>query len=435
MNKNKKNCITFNHSALSHWLFAITCILSSFSISDAQTEPLQIDTCYALAKNNYPLVKQMALLEKTKEYSINNASKGYLPQINLSGQASYQSDVTQIPITLPNVNIPALSKDQYKLYGEINQPLTDVFIINQQKELIKENSVIEEQKLEVELYKLKDRVDQLFFGILLIDAQIEQTELLKKDIQSGIDKTTVAIANGTALKSSLNMLKAELLKAGQHIIELKANRKGFTDMLSLFINRQVNESTKLETPPTKAISTVINRPELKLFDIQKESFDIQNKLVTAKNIPHLGLFFQSGYGRPALNFLKNDFAFYYIGGLRLNWNLSGFYTFKKDKQLITINQNLSDVQKEVFLFNTNILLAQQNTEISKLQELINSDKEIVALRESVKNTSNVQLENGTITTNDYLISVNAEDQAKQNILLHQIQLLLAQYNYQTTSGN
>jgi outer membrane protein TolC len=331
--------------------------------------------------------------------------------------------------------IPTISKDQYRLYGEVSQPITDLFVVKDNKNLIESNMQVETQKVEVEIYKLRERINQLFFGILLIDEQLKQTDLLKKDIQSGIDKTNVAIQNGTATKSSVNILKAELLKANQRTIELKATRKGYAEMLSHFIGTAIDENTTLLKPAPQLVSNTINRPELKFYDLQKKTFDLQNKLITAKNLPRFSLFFQGGLGRPALNMLSNDVQGYYIGGLRLNWNLTGFYTYNKEKKILAVNQDFIDIQRETFLFNTNLNLRQQNSEITKVQELIETDSDIISLRESVKNTTKIQLENGTATTNDYLISVNAEDQARQNLILHEIQLLMAQYNYQTMSGN
>jgi outer membrane protein TolC len=388
-----------------------------------------------MAKQNYPLIKQYTLIEKTKEYSISNAQKGILPQFNIAGQATYQSAVTQIPISLPNVNIPIMSKDQYRLYGEVSQSITDLFTVKDQKKYINASSEIEVQKAEVELYKLRERINNLFFGILLIDAQIQQTELLKKDIQSGIEKANVAIDNGISIKSTTDNLKAELLKANQRTIELKATRKGYADMLALFIGNPIDESTILEKPHRQVIATIINRLELKLFDLQKKTFDIQNKLITNRNMPRVSVFFQGGLGRPALNMLDNDFKEYYIGGLRLNWNIAGFYTYKNEKKTLALNQSFIDIQRETFLFNTNLTLKQQNADITKMQELIETDKCIITLRESVKTATQNQLTYGTATTNDYLIAVNAEDQAKQNLVLHEIQLLLIEYSVQTTSGN
>lgn len=415
-------------------LISLFCCLTA-SVFAQNATYLDIDSCYAMAKRNYPLVKQYALIDKSKEYSIDNANKGYLPQFNIAGQATYQSEVTRLPISIPNVSIPELSKGQYKLYGEVSEPLTDLFTLKYQKELIETNSLVEAQKIEVELYKLKERIHNLFFGILLIDAQIQQTELLKKDIQTGIDKTNAAIANGTALKSGADNLKAELLKASQRTIELKSNRKGYADMLTLFIHQSIDENCILVQPGAQIITSTINRPELRLFDLQEKTFDVQSKLINAKNFPRFNLFFQGGLGRPALNVLSNDLSAYYIGGLRLNWNITGFYTSKKEKKILGLNQSGLGIQKYVFLFNTNLNLQQQNAEISKVQALIETDNSIISLRESVKNITKTQLENGTATTNDYLTAVNAQDQAQQNLLLHQIQLLMAQYNYQSTSGN
>jgi outer membrane protein TolC len=411
---------------VSYWLIAI-------SYTSGQT--ITLDKCLEMAKQSYPLIKQYTLIEKTKEYSIANAQKGYLPQFNVAGQATYQSAVTQVPISLPNMDIPVISKDQYRLYGEVSQSITDLFTVKDQKEYINANAEIETQKIEVELYKLKERINNLFFGILLIDAQIKQTELLKKDIQSGIEKTNVAIANGVALKSTTDNLKAELLKANQRTIELKATRKGYADMLALFIGKPIDENTNLEKPQRQIFTNTIIRPELKLFDLQKKSFDVQNKLITAKNMPRVSLFFQGGLGRPALNMLNPDFAGYYIGGLRLSWNITGFYTYKNEKKILANNQSFIDIQRETFLFNTNLTLKQQNADITKMQELIETDKSIVTLRENVKNTTQNQLTYGTATTNDYLIAVNAQDQAKQSLILHEIQLLMTEYNAQTTAGN
>jgi outer membrane protein TolC len=388
-----------------------------------------------MAMANYPLLKQMALIDKTMEYTIENAAKGYLPQISINGQATYQSDVTTLPISIPNVKVPALSKDQYKIYAEINQSLTDALVIKQQQELMRVNTASERQKLEIELYKLKERINQLYFGILLINAQMEQIDLFKKDIQSAITKTNAALANGVAFKNSLNVLEVELLKTEQRNIELVAAKKGYMEMLSIFIHQSINENTKMQVPVAQSGNATINRPELKLYEIQRKGFNIQNNLITAKNLPRLGLFFQGGYGRPALNVLKNDFTAYYITGIRFNWSLSGFYTFKKDKQLLSLSQSTLDIQKETFLFNTEVALSQQNNEIGKYQALIESDKEIVSLQSKIKNSAHSQLENGTISTNDYMAYLNAEDRAKQNLTLHQIQLLMSKINYQTTSGN
>jgi outer membrane protein TolC len=416
-------------------IFFASIFMLQTSVMAQVADVLTIEECYSLARKNYPLVKQWALLEKTAEYNLENASKGYLPQIMINGQVTYQSAVTELPFNLPNLPFEPLSKDQYKVFAEINQPLTDALVISQQKTLIRTNVEIEEQKLETELYKLKERINQLFFGIHLIDAQLKQNELLMLNIRSGLDKINAAIVNGIATKSHADMLKAELLKAGQQTTGLNATKKGFQDMLALMINQQIKEDTKYQMPEFRTIDETITRPELKLFDQQKQAVDVQTKIVNVRSMPRASLFLQTGYGKPALNFLKNEFDFYYIGGLRLSWNLAGYYTIKNERQLFALKRDVIEIQKETFLFNTKLQLKQQNTDIIKLETLLQSDKEIISLRENIKNYAAAQFENGTITANDYIIYLNAEDQARQNLILHRVQLLLAQYNHQTTRGN
>ncbi len=408
-------------------------LLFSSVVLQAQTK-LNIEQCYDLAKKNYPLVKQMELISKTADYTVQNASKGYLPQFSVNGQATYQSDVTGLPINVPNVE--KLSKDQYKLYADVSQVIYDGGVISQQKKIMQSNAEVEQEKIEVELYKLRERINQLFFGVLLIDGQLTQVELLRKDVNTGMEKVNAGIKNGVALKTNADVLKAELLKAEQKEIELKSARKGFLDVLGLFINQTLNENTTLDEPQiSESFVATINRTELKLFEVQNKYIDAQSKLITRKNLPRLGLFGQAGYGRPALNMLNNKFDTYYIGGVRFNWALSGFYTMKNERQLLDVNRKMIDVQKEVFLFNTNLALTQQNTELNKFRELMHVDNQLIELRTEIKNTSKVQLENGVISSNDYLREVNAEDQARQNLLVHEIQLLMAGYNYKTTSGN
>lgn len=408
-------------------------LLSVFVGSLAQSsETLHLDTCYELANANYPLTKQRELIAQTQEYSISNASKGYFPSFSIQGQQTYQSDVTKVPI--PEINVPQLSKNQYKVYGEVVQNLYDGGNVRNQKDQHRANAQVDQQKLEVELYKLKERINQLFFGILTIDAQIIQNDLLKSDIERGIRKTEASITNGVALKSSADALHAELLKTNQRTIELQAVRAAYADMLGQFIGTPVTSSTPLERPQTLSNNFEISRPELLLYDYQRHSLDLQNKMIATRNRPKLTTFFQAGYGRPALNMLNSEADSYYIAGLRLSWNLTGFYTTKKDRALIDINRKNIDLQKETFLYNTNLILKNQHGEVNKLQRVLASDDEIIALREKIKNTASAQLENGVINSTDYLREVTAEDQARQSKILHEIQLLLSQYNLKTTSG-
>lgn len=399
-------------------------------------QTLSLLKAYELAQQNYPLVKQRDLVKQTAGINVDNLSKGFLPQFSLSGQATYQSDVTSISIPIPGIIIKAPSKDQYKIIADVNQLLYDGGAIKEQKNLQQLNEAAEQQKLEVELYKIKERINQLFLGVLFLDEQLKQVDLVKVDLNNGIKKTEAQVNNGVAFKSNLNVLKAELLKADQRVIELRSSRKGYTDVLGLFIGEELPENVQLELPVVEAavINSDIKRPELKWYTTQENLLNGQYKLIGSRNKPRASLFLQSGYGRPGLNFLNNDFAFFYTTGVRLNWNFGSLYTQKNDKQLIDIGKKLVAVQQQTFLLNTNTALRQQQSEMDKLQQLIAKDKEIIGLRVTVKDAAKAQLENAVITSNDYLREVNAEDQARQSLIAHQVQLLQAQINYLTISG-
>jgi outer membrane protein TolC len=357
------------------------------------------------------------------------------PQLAVSGSATYQSDVTRISI--PGYNIPTVPKDQYRLYGEVSQTISDFGINRQKRAISRTDGELQEENLNTSLYALKDRINQLFFGVLLIDQQLEQDSLSKKDIRTGMDKVQAAITNGTDFNSSLNKLKAELLKTDQHSIELKASRRAYTDMLGLFLNQPLDENIVLETPaPPPILSDSIDRPELKVYDLQIKSYVQQQQLTKINNYPQFSAFFQGGIGQPSpINLLSTQLSSYYLTGLRLTWNIGGLYTYKKDKWINRNNQEMVLAQRNTFLFNTSLNLHQENADIIRYHQLIQSDDEIVRLRASVKQTSAVQLQNGVITANDYLLDINAEAQARQDKVVHEVQLLLSQFNHKTTSGN
>ena len=417
-------------------IFAAVIIFLPAMLSIAQTK-ISLEDCYEKARENYPLIKQKKYIEQSGEFNVSNVWKGYLPQLNISGQATYQSDVTSLPISFPGVKIESLTKDQYKAVADVTQTIYDGGIMNAQADIHKSIAEVDGRKIEIELIKLKERITQIYFGILLLDEQYFQTQLVKKDLNSSLDKMNAAFANGTAIKSNVDILQAELLKTEQREIEIKSSGKSFINMLGLLTNQELNESQKLELPASNnfSASEEINRPELSLYSSQEKLIEDQNVLATAKILPKAILFFQGGYGKPTLNMLKNEFDWFYIAGAKLSLPLSNLYTYGNEREINELNKKSVEAQKETFILNTKLSLSQQKNEIEKLNELIAVDEKIISIRISVKEASKSQLENGVITSSDFIRELNAEDQAKQNLAIHKIQLLLAQQNYKLTLGN
>jgi outer membrane protein TolC len=396
---------------------------------------LTLNECQELAMRNYPLVKSLDLIKQSGEYSVSNAKSGFLPTLSINGQFTYQSDVTRLPIDLPNISIPEINKDQYKVYGELNQILFDGGINRNIVNASRAQATIEEKSLETELYKIKEQVNEIYFGILSLESQIKQVELLRKDIRAGLEKIEAAFANGTALKSDVDVIKAEELKIGQRTIELEAARKAYLQMLSVFINREFDERAQLEVPPQLIIKDQIIRPELDLYEARMRSLDVQLSSLKAKNLPRLNAFVQGGYGSPGLNMLDPDGDTWYIAGLRFAYPLNGLYTLKREKLINDIAKQNISMQRETFIFNTTLQTQRQLIEIEKFSDLLKTDDQLVELRESVKQASFAKLENGVITGSDYIRDIIAYDQAVQTKLLHEIQYLQAQYNHQLIIGN
>ena len=398
-------------------------------------EIITLEQCYQWSRENYPLIKKQELIKKAEQYTTENALKGWLPQVNITAQATYQNDVTQFPVKLPNVNVEPLSKDQYKVFADVSQTIYDGGNIRNQKNLAKIQSEVQTIQTEVELDKLKERINQLYFGILQTNKQWTQLQFTKLDIKEGIKKAEAQLKNGVIFRSNLDVLKAELVKIEQKEIELQAIKQNFVQMLSYFIKKNIDENTQLETPEKILLTKNNNRSELKLFDAQKQLLETQRKIINTKNTPKLGAFFQGGYGKPGFNMLKNEFDLFYIGGVRLNIPISGFYTQKNDLALLENQSQEIEIQRENFLFNQNFIEIQQRNDLEKIQNLIDKDNELIELRKSIKTASLAQLENGVINTNDYLREVTAEEQAILTKITHEIQYLLTQYNLKAQLNN
>jgi outer membrane protein TolC len=419
---------------MKRWL--ISMMVFSNLVSAQTVERLTLAQTYDLAQKNYPAIKQKELVRRTADITVENLQKGFFPQFTVNGQATYQSDVTGFNVSFGGINIQAPDKDQYKVIADLNQMIYDGGVIKQQKVAAQLNADVQQQQVEVELYQLKDRINQVYLGILFLDEEIKQADLTRQDILSGIKRVEVQVANGVALKSGLNQLKAELLQNDQRTIELKESRKGLIRTLALFLNQPLNEETIVFERPVVnvTIESGISRPELKLYNEQANLILHQDKLITTKNLPRVSLFAQGGYGKPGLDFLKNESVWFYTGGIRFTWPFGGLYTIKKEKQQTEISKEMVDVEKETFILNTSTTLKKQQSEIEKYLQIAGRDEEIIDLREQVKKASLAQLENGVITADDYLRMVTEESQARQSLIIHRIQLLQAQINYQTTLG-
>ncbi|HCO67542.1 MAG TPA: transporter [Dysgonomonas sp.] len=401
---------------------------------------LTLDECWGKALKNYPLIRQYDLISLSKQYSLSNLSKSYLPQFALNGQVTYQSDVTKIPVDFSSlpvpVDIPSMSKDQYKATIDASQLIWDGGTVKAQKGITKANAEVSNKKTEVQLYAVKEKVNELFFGILMIDEQLKILDLSESDMRTNRDIVDSMLKNGMAMQSDLDQIDVELLNIDQKRTEQISLREAYLKMLGLFIHQEVEVNTHLQKPEEGALLYgQINRPELSLYASQRMLYDIQNNSVKAKNMPRISLFAQGGYGRPGINMLEDRFKFFAIGGIKLSWNFGNLYTRKNERMLIENNISEVNIQQDVFLFNTNLQLTREQEEIRKLKKLMDKDDQIIRLRNRVKTASESKYKNGIYQINDLIRNINTENQARQTKALHEIQYLMSIYNYKHIQGN
>lgn len=400
-----------------------------------------VERCYEMARANYPLIAQYGLIGKTEQYNLSNVGKGYLPQVALSAKATYQSDITQLPIDLgqmgiQGVTIPSLNRDQYGMTLDVNQTLWDGGAMKAQKEAIRASAEVDRMGVDVNLYALNERINQLFFGILLAEAQLRQNGLLQEELTRQLEQVQSYIVNGVANQSDADAVCVDLLKAQQDRIRMASTKKAYIEMLALLTGEALSADTEFIRPePVRPAVREINRPELAAFDAQLRALEVRQREITSSLMPKLGLFVTGGYGNPGLNMFKNGFLAYYIGGVKLSWNFGGLYTKKNKRNMILTDMNSVQVQRDAFLVNTDINVAQIGNAIDSYTEQLTYDDRMITLRRSVKQASEVKLANGTLSGTDLVRDIHAEQMAIQDKILHEMELLLAVYNLKFATNN
>jgi outer membrane protein TolC len=411
-------------------------IILLFGITPIFGQQITLKECFLEAEKNYPLIIQQDLWQQSFAETNSILDKNWLPQVDLNAQATYQSDVTVVSIPFPNIKIPTPEKDQYKATLDIKQLIWDGGSIGKEKGVKKIENNIEKQKISIDLFKLKERIAQIYFRILLTDESINLTKMMIEDLNTRLKTIESGIKNGVVLQSSADRLKVEILRQQQRITELQTDRNTNITALNTLLGTNYSSDAKLIIPEIAITITNIQlRPELQLFDLQQQQFSAKIKTVSSKNLPKLSAFAQGGYGRPGLNMFDTDFQFFYIAGLRLNWSLWNWNNGSNEKKMYSIGGQLVDKQKEIFTRNTNLQLQQQQAEMTKAETLLKTDDEIIILQTSLKVTASKQFENGTISANDYLNELNGELIAKLNKKVHEIQLVMSKINYQFATGN
>ena len=407
-----------------------------------------LEECQQAAERNYPLIRQYGLIEKTTELTVANIQKGWLPQVSASAQATYQSDVVAFPEQMQSVyqqmglNMKGLTKDQYRVGIDVSQTIYDGGTISSQKAVAREQGKVQAAQNEVNIYNVRKRVNEMYFSLLMLDEQIQLNHDLQELFNGNELKLASMVRRGTAAESDLQNVKAERLNVVQQATSLESQKRMLQRMLSTFCGIEVKEVAK----PALQASTLTSpqreadaRPEMRLFDAQLNLANAQEKALNSAMMPKLGLFAQGFYGYPGLNMfedmIRRDLSLNGIIGARLTWNIGALYTRKNDKAKLQLQRDMTESNREVFLFNNNLEQIQQNEDIARFQKLMADDEEIITLRSAVRKAAESKLSHGIIDVNDLVREINAENAARVQQSMHEIEMLKQIYDNKFTTDN
>ena len=415
-------------------LFAVVCAVASRGQS--------LEECRRLARENYPEIRQYDLIAQTEQYNLSNAARAWIPQVSLSGQVTYQSATPTYPeafntiLQANGVEMAGIRRDQYKVALDVSQNIWDGGQTKATKAIAEAEAEEQLSRVDVSLYNLQSRVDNLYFGILLLDERKAQTEALIEVLASNLARLQTYYKNGVAMQADVDAVEAELLTARQTLGQVESSRASYRRMLEVFIGQALN-TEKLERPAMVELkSRTSARPELALFDAQESKLAAQRNAINASLMPRFSAFAQGYYGYPGMDMFKSmvssDWTLNAIVGVRMSWNIGAFYTKRNNLEKLNAAQKQIAVQRDVFLFNTEMQTTQEDGEIARLRKAIEDDNRIVELRRRVRMAAESQLENGVIDATDLLRKINDETSATLARSTHEIELLQAIYRLKTT---
>ena len=431
----------------------LICILPFYLLTLLPLSAQTLEECQQAAERNYPLIRQYGLIEKTTALTVANIQKGWLPQVSASAQATYQSDVVAWPDEMRGMlgqmglNFEGLKKDQYKIGLDVQQTVFDGGAIKSQKEIARKQGDVQTAQNEINIYNVRKRVNEMYFGLLLIDEQIKLNADLQELLMQNEKKLASMLKNGTAAESDHQNVKAEWLNVVQQATILQSQRQALVRMLSTFCGIEVKEAVK-PNHGDRSLDTYSNavdqglvpviRPEMKAVDAQLRLADAQEKALDAALMPKLGVFAQGYYGYPGYNMFEDmmsrKFSWNGMIGARLTWNIGALYTRKNDKAKIQLQRETAETSRDVFLFNNNLEQIQQNENIERYKKLMADDEEIISLRSSIRKAAESKLSHGIIDVNDLVKEINNENAARVQQSVHEIEMLKEIYDQKFTVG-
>lgn len=408
-------------------LLATVTALLSLSVSAQVT----LDECKTSARDNYPAVKQYRLIELSRDYTMDNASKAWLPKVSVAAGAVAMTDIMENTVAGTAADV---SNEIYGAMFQVNQTIYDGGTTAARKRVTRAEADVDKGRLDVTMYDINSRVEELFFGILTIDEKLKQIQLLQNDLELSMRTVNGMINGGLANQSDKDAIKVEQLKASQQESSLTTSRAAYVRMLAAFTGKDMSADTQFEKPETTtpALETITNRrPELEYYSARLRLLDEQRHTLDTKLRPQISFFGAAVYHNRINDLLKNGTL---AAGVTLSWNIGALYTRKNDIRNIETQKLQIESQRETFLLNTRMQNENSYGNINGLKKQIALDDEIITLRENIRQTTEKKVENGTETVNELLRHINAVSEARQTKAMHEIVLIRELYSLRHTNN-
>jgi len=415
--------------------FTLLALLIGLSSTVYSQNAVSLKMCHDSAEVKFPVADQKAKFEQINQLKQDNLASKYLPTLNLKAKATYQSEVVEFKINIPNMNLPAMPKEQYSANIEINQLIYDGGNIKAAQKVNEQSSLVNIQKVEVDIYGLKEQINQLYFNCLLLQENEGILQLTHETIIEQRKMMIAAVNQGMVLESELDNLSAEMLRLEQQIIEIKSAKTQVLKALEILSCFTIDENSELMPPQIGTDNNAsIFRPEHKLFQNQSQLLDATIDLTQKKRMPTLAAFVNGGYGKPGYNYFNDEIHGFYMVGAQFQWNIWDWKQTQREKQQLSVQKLLIEDNRKAFDKNLTISLSEAELREQKLEQLIVKDKAIIELQSRISNRSAEQMKNGTKTSADYLRDLNAEKQARINLESRQIQLIQSQIDERMIKG-
>ena len=401
-----------------------------------------LEECVTLAQDNYPLIRKYDLLKQTKAMNLSDINRSWLPQINVYAQGTVQNETPTFPESLAELisqtgtNISGLNEWQYKIGADISQNIWDGGASKTGRQIERAEDKERQAALDVQLYTIRKRVEDLYFGILLIEEQAEQTRNIQALLQSNLDKLRTMYENGTAMQSDIDMVEAQCLSTAQQLTQAESTAKSYRKVLEIFTGKSFAGQELMKPNASIPQELLPDRPELRHFEAQLQANEARNASITASTMPRIGLFAQAYYGYPGFNYFESmmnrDLSFNLLAGVKVSWNIGAFYHKRNDRRKLRLSSDHIAVERDVFLFNTNMQTRSQLDRINELKAVMEKNDRIVELRTNVRKAAEAQLDNGVIDATALLTKLTDEKQARLTASYHEIQLLQSIYQLKYT---